>query len=46
MNGARLRTIGWYLVEQAGLTIVTALATRIGAYFVGAETHVPWLWPV
>ena len=24
MNTARLRTIGWYLVEQAGLTLVAA----------------------
>ena len=46
MNAARLRTIGRYLVEQAGLTLVAAIATRTGAYFVGAETHVPWLWPV
>ena len=46
MNAARLRPIGRYLVEQAGLTVVAAIATRTGAYFVGAETQVPWLWPV
>ena len=46
MNTARLRTIGWYLLEQVGLTILAAAATRTGAYFVGTETHVPWLWPV
>jgi PAS domain S-box-containing protein len=45
MNTARLRTIGWYLLEQAALTIVAAIATRIGTWFVGAETHLPWLWP-
>jgi PAS domain S-box-containing protein len=41
----RLRTVGWYLLQQAGLTIAMAVATRTGLYFAGSETHVPWLWP-
>ena len=46
MKRDRLRTAGRYLLQQAALTLVAAVATRTGAYFVGTETHVPWLWPV
>jgi len=45
MNATRLRAIGRYLLQQAVLIVVAALATRIGTWFVGADTHLPWLWP-
>jgi PAS domain S-box-containing protein len=45
MTTPSLRTVGRYLLQQAALTLVVAVATRLGAYFVGAETQVPWLWP-
>ena len=45
MTTPSLRTIGRYLLQQAALTVVVAAATRVGAYFVGGETQVPWLWP-
>ena len=34
-----------YLAQQAALIALTALVTRIGWLFVGAETGVSWLWP-
>jgi PAS domain S-box-containing protein len=45
MNATRLRAIGRYLLQQAVLIVVAAIATRIGTWFVGADTHLPWLWP-
>jgi PAS domain S-box-containing protein len=45
MTTPTLRTVGRYLLQQAGLTLVVAAATRVGAYFVGGETQLPWLWP-
>ena len=46
LTGTRLRAIGWYLLQQAALILVAALSTRVGAFFVGSETHLPWLWPL
>ena len=46
MTGLRWRAIGWYLLQQAGLTVVAAVATVLGTFFVGSETHLPWLRPV
>jgi len=45
MTRPSIRTVARYLLQQAALTVVVAVATQLGSYFVGSETRIPWLWP-